>query len=212
MRLFSLLFLFSFISFPQQSNLSKAVNSISEYIASDHFIQLQKQIGDLSATDSIYTFAIRYTENDRSEALLSLMLATVPYNKVPINIPIINSTLNYPLISADEETFLKKNENLPRNLFIDTPQNISGDQDKLAHFFGSAFLSYESAFFDLGELIGYFVEVFEESFSVQSKIDLRDLDVNNYGRFFGDMLNENPDLLPSQIIILRSMRFIKISI
>ncbi|MDP2365179.1 MAG: hypothetical protein Q8M94_15605 [Ignavibacteria bacterium] len=212
MRLFSLLLLFSFSSFPQQSNLSKAVNHISEYIASEKFIQLKNQIGDIAAADSIFFEATKVTDGNISEALLALMFATVPYREVPIQIPLIKSIVLYPLTSADEETFLRKNENLPRYLFFDSPQNDYGDKDKLAHFFGSAFLSYESNIFDMGKLIGYFVEAFEESFKVQSNIDLRDLDVNDYGRLFGNLLKENKDLLPSQIFLLRSLRFFRITL
>lgn len=194
----------------QQSKLSKAVNSISEYIASENFIQLKKEYGDLIAVDSIYKFALKTNNYDYSETLLSLMFATVPYRVVPIQTPLLKIQLNYPLISADEEVFNKKNNNLPRYLFIDTPQNNYGDLDKLAHFFGSAFLSYNSRLFDLGELIGYFVEVFEESFKVQSSIDLRDIDVNYYGRFFGNLLDADKTVMPSQIILLRSIRYIRI--
>ncbi|MCJ7555230.1 MAG: hypothetical protein MUO34_15265 [Ignavibacteriaceae bacterium] len=199
-------------SFPQQSRLSKAVNHISEYIASEQFINLANEIGDLAATDSIYIQALQYTEFNYSESLLALMLATVPYSEVPIQLPIIKSLVYYPLISADEEIFLKKNENLPRYLFLDTPQNKYGDKDKLAHFFGSAFLSYESRFFDLGKLIGYFVEAFEESFKVQSSVNLRDLDVNKYGRLFGRLLKKDKCILPSQIFLLRSLRYIRITL
>jgi hypothetical protein len=199
-------------TFTQQSYLSKAVNHISSYIASEEFLQLKNKIGDVSAVDSIFIDATKYTEGNISDALLALMLATVPYNEVPIQIPLFNSTINFPLTSADEETFLKKNENLPRYLFFDTPKNNYGDKDKLAHFFGSAFLSYESNIFDLGKLIGYFVEAFEESFKVQSSVDLRDLDVNEYGRLFGELLKENKDLLPSQIFLFRSIRFLRVTI
>jgi len=212
LRILLLLIFISLNSFSQQSNLSKTVNYISSYIASDHFSNLKNNIGDVAATDSIFSEAIRFTEYDYGDALIALMLATVPYNEVPIQIPIINSIVYYPLSSADEETFLKKNENLPRYLFFDSPQNNYGDKDKLAHFFGSAFLSYESNIFDIGKLIGYFVEAFEESFKVQSTVDLRDLDVNEYGRLFGDLLKENKDLLPSQIFLLRSIRFLRVKI
>ncbi len=197
-------------TFPQQSKLSKAINHISEYIASEHFIDLINEIGDLAATDSIYIQALQCTEFNYSEALLALMFATVPYRKVPIQLPIIRLLVYYPMISADEEIFLKKNENLPRYLFLDTPQNEYGDKDKLAHFFGSAFLSYESRFFDLGKLIGYFVEAFEESFKVQSSVNLRDLDVNDYGRLFGTLLKKDKSILPSQIFLFRSLRYIRI--
>jgi hypothetical protein len=211
-RLFLLLLLFSPISLAQQSYLSKTVNNITAYIASDKFIQLKNQIGDVAAADSIFKEAVNFTEGDIADALLGLMLATVPYREVPIQIPLINSKVLYPLTSADELTFFKKNENLPRYLFFDTPQNDYGDKDKLAHFFGSAFLSYESNIFDLGKLIGYFVEAFEESFKVQSNVDLRDLDVNDYGRIFGNLLKKDKDLLPSQIFLLRSIRFLRVTL
>lgn len=198
------------IILPQQSNLSKAVNKISEYIASDNFIQIRNECGDLSATDSIYTYAIKIEDYNYDDALLALMLATVPYREVPIQIPLIKVMVYYPLISADEYTYSKKNINLPRYLFFDTPNDNYGDKDKLAHFFGSAFLSYESNIFDLGKLIGYFVEAFEESFKVQSSIDPRDLDVNYYGRLFGSILKENKTLLPSQILLFRSLRYLRV--
>jgi hypothetical protein len=212
LRILLLLIFISLNSFSQQSNLSKTVNYISSYIASEHFSNLKNNIGDVAATDSIFSEAMRFTEYDYGDALIALMLATVPYNEVPIQIPIFNSTVYYPLTSADEETFLTKNENLPRYLFFDSPQNNYGDKDKLAHFFGSAFLSYESNIFDIGKLIGYFVEAFEENFKVQSSVDLRDLDVNEYGRLFGDLLKENKDLLPSQIFLIRSIRFLRVII
>jgi len=169
-------------------------------------------VGDLAAADSIFVEAITFTNGNLSNALLALMFATVPYREVPIQIPLINTIVNYPLTSADEETFLKKNENLPRYLFFDSPQNDYGDKDKLAHFFGSAFLSYESNIFDLGKLIGYFVEAFEESFKVQSNVDLRDLDVNDYGRLFGNFLKDDKQILPSQIFLLRSLRFFRVTL
>ncbi len=212
MKSFVILFLIILVnySFSQQSRLSKAVNHISEYIASEQFINLINEIGDLAATDSIYVQALECTEYDYSESLLALMFATVPYREVPIQIPLINSIVYYPLTSANEQIFSKKNENLPRYLFLDTPQNEYGDKDKLAHFFGSAFLSYESRFFDLGKLIGYFVEAFEESFKVQSSVNLRDLDVNEYGRLFGSLLKKDKCILPSQIFLFRSLRYIRI--
>jgi hypothetical protein len=196
----------------QQSQIFKTVNHISQYIASENFFNLKKEIGDVSAVDSIYSTALQFTDQNIAEALLGLMLATVPYREVPVQVPLLSFILYYPLTSADSETFLTKNENLPKNLFFDSPQNNFGDKDKLAHFFGSAFLSYESKFFDLGKLIGYFVEAFEESFKVQSSVDLRDLDVNEYGRFYGELLKENDNLLPSQIFLLRSIRFLRVSI
>lgn len=198
--------------FSQQSKFSKSVNAISDYIASDNLLSIRKNNGELSAIDSIYLFAIRVNNGNLSETLLSLTFSTVPYREVPIQMPLLNLVLNYPLTSASEKTFIKKNENLPRYLFFDSPTNEYGDMDKLAHFFGSAFLSYNSNIFDLGEFIGYFVEAFEESFKVQSKIDLRDIDVNYYGRLFGRLIKKNKKILPSQILLLRSLNIFRIKL
>jgi hypothetical protein len=197
-------------NFTQQSKLSKSVNFISEYIASEKFKILKNEIGDINVIDSIFTKALDQSNENYSEALLALTFATVPYREVPIQVPIIKTIINFPLVSASDSIFNLKNKNLPRYLFIDTPQNDYGDLDKLAHFFGSAFLSYNSNIFDLGELIGYFVEAFEESFKVQSEIDYRDIDVNFYGRLFGKLLKKDKSVLPSQIILLRSLKFINI--
>lgn len=191
--------------FSQQSKLSKSVNFISEYIASRSFLTLKKEIGDLKTVDSIFIKSCNHSNKDFSEALLALTFATVPYKEVPIQIPLLKVIVNYPLISASDSIFLLKNENLPRYIFFDSPADNYGDKDKLAHFFGSAYISYASNIFDLGDPIGYFVEVFEESFKVQSTIDERDLITNNLGNTFGKLLKRNKNILPSQIIILRTL-------
>ncbi len=204
-----LIFILAFNVYPQQSKLSKAVNYLSEFIASDYFRTLEKTTGDLQRVDTLFNRAVNYRGGDYSEALLSLTLATVPYKKVPIQIPLIKTIIQYPLTSADDSVFLIKNKNLPKDLFFDTPQNSFGDKDKLAHFFGSAFLAYNSSIFDLGDLIGYFVEVFEEEFKVQSVIDNRDLMTNKYGYIFGTYLKKNKRIQPSSAFLLRTLFYIR---
>lgn len=189
----------------QQSYISKNVNYISEYLASNKFIKLNKSIGDLHSIDSIFTIAANLTEYNYKEAFLALTFATVPYKEIPIQIPIIKIKLYYPLISASEYIFSIKNENLPKHFFFDSPSGSYGDKDKLAHFFGSAFISYASNIFDLGNPIGYFVEVFEETFKVQSSIDERDLATNKLGNIFGTLLKKNKNILPSEVLILRTL-------
>ena len=198
--------------FPQQSKLSRAVNYLSAFIASDYFIELKETNSDLALVDSIYLRAIVFTEKDYSEALLALTFATVPYKKIPVVIPIIKEVICYPFIATDDSTFNLKNKNLPRYLFYDSPKTNQGDVDKLAHFFGNAFIGYSENIFDLSSLIGYFVESFEESFKVQSKVDYRDLDVNWYGDQFGKLLKENVKLLPSQIMLIRSLKYFRFTL
>jgi hypothetical protein len=183
------------------------VNSISEYIASTDFLSIKGRVGDLKSIDSIYTQAFNHSDHDYSETLLALTFATVPYREVPVQVPLLKTILYFPLISASDSIFNLKNLHLPRNIFFDSPKTESGDQDKLAHFFGSAYISYASNIFDFGNAIGYFVEVFEESFKVQSSVDERDLITNQFGNTFGTLLKKNKNILPSQIIILRTITY-----
>jgi hypothetical protein len=198
--------------FPQQSKLSKAVNYLSGYIASNSFFELDQSTPHLNLVDSIYLNAIKFYNEDHSEALLALTFTTVPYRKVPITLPLINIVVHYPLISADLDTYLLKNQNSPSQLFYDSPQNNYGDKDKLAHFFGNSFIGYAEPVFDLADVFGYFVEAFEEDFKAQSKVDFRDMNVNWYGKLFGDLLEENKNILPSQVLLIRSFRYFNLNL
>ena len=212
MKLFFFIVLFfisTFIVNAQQSRLSKSVNYLSEFIASDYFCKLNENSNDLNLVDTLFNHAVKYENNDYSEALLSLTLAVVPYKKVPIQIPLLKSIVRYPLTSDNDSVFYKKNKNLPKNFYFDTPVNSFGDKDKLAHFFGSAFLAYNSSIFDLGDLIGYFVEVFEEEFKVQSVIDNRDMMTNKLGYIFGTFLKKNKNIRPSTVFLLRTLIYIR---
>ncbi len=193
-------------AFSQQSKLSKAVNYLSEFIASDYYKQLEKTNNSLSLVDTIYLRAVRYKNYDYSEALLALTFATIPYNVVPIRLlPFVNITIDYPIITDSESIFLAKNRNLPSRLYYDTPTNDFGDKDKLAHLFGAAFISYTSYLFDFTNLIGYFVEVFEQTFEVQNSVDRRDLDTDKLGDLFGKVLRNSKKVLPSDIFLTYSL-------
>lgn len=198
--------------FTQQSSVSKGVNYLSEFIASDYFIELKKSNTDLSLVDSMYLRAVKFYNYDYQEALLSLTFATIPFRRVPLVIPLINTRIYYPLISANDSISTLKNENLPSRLFFDTPNDNGGDKDKLAHFFGNAFIGYAENILKLADVFGYFVEAFEEDFKAQSEVDFRDVDVNWYGVLFGDMLEVNKNILPSQMMIIRSLRYVVITI
>jgi len=198
--------------FPQQSTLSKGVNYLSEFIASDYFLELKGRNTDINLVDSLYKRAIRFYQNDYEEALLALTFTTIPYRRVPLVIPLIKSRIYYPLISDNDSISNLKNKNLPNRLFYDTPEDNYGDKDKLAHFFGNAFIGYAENILNLADVFGYFVEAFEEDFKAQTSVDFRDVDVNWYGVLFGDMLETNKNILPSQIMTLRSLRYFLITI
>jgi hypothetical protein len=216
-KIFLILFLFIIASiqpyiFSQQSELSKGVNYISEFIASDYFKELAKTNSDLALTDTIYLRAVRFKDYNYSEALLALTFAVIPYKTVPIKIPLLGLKLNFPLTSDCDSIFALKNRNLPKEFYDDTPTGNYGDKDKLAHFFGSAYISYTSRIFDLGNLIGYFVESFENKFKVQSAVDPRDMMTNTVGQLFGRILKKNKAILPSDVLIIHNLQFIIINL
>ncbi|MCW8813615.1 MAG: hypothetical protein OQK65_08805 [Chlorobium sp.] len=205
-------FILSCPIFSQQSNLSKGVNYLSALIASDYFVGLKKGCSDLNLVDSIYARALEFYNNDFQEALLALTFTTIPQKRIPLVIPLIKARIYYPLISANDSISTLKNQHLPGKLFYDSPEDVSGDKDKLAHFFGNGFIGYAEIILDLADVFGYFVETFEEDFKVDSKIDYRDMDVNWYGVLFGNMLEINKKILPSQIMIIRSLRYFVITL
>ncbi len=194
-------------------SLSGAVYYLSRYIASDRFKTLKQNVNDVDLVDTLYLRALKYENNDYSEALLALTFTTLPFNRMPLHLPVFGAQINLRLPSVNESLFLEKNKELPSQIFFDSPQNPFGDKDKVAHFFGNAFLSYNITFFNISKFMGILVELFETSFKVGGGLDNRDLITNYIGEFFGKALNINKNLLPSQsfnlYLLLRG--FIKIN-
>lgn len=190
------------------NNLDNSLQYLVKYISSEEFNKLKAYCNDLTLVDSIYSKSLQINEGDISESLLALTFATLPFDKMTVEIPLINSKTNLQLQEVDSVLFKTKNTNLPSQLFFDSPPN--GDRDKLAHFFGNAFLSYNISVFNISKILGIFVELFEESFLVSGGLDYRDITVNYLGEFFGKFLNKNNKLLPSEVLSLYSLMFIKI--
>ena len=208
MRFIIVIIMFPFLVSPQVKHLFYAVDSLSKYMA----VKQYNEINDLYAVDSIYLHAKTQLNGDLSETFLSLTFAAIPYNNVPIRLPVIHLILNFPLMCSADSIYRLKNHNLPARLYFDTPDDNYGDRDKNAHFFGSAFISYSSRVFDLGDLIGYFVEVFEESFEVQNQVDPRDIQANQLGNLFGKIIKKHKNVMPSQILILKTLYQIRMNL
>ncbi len=183
--------------FPQQSRLGRNVVEVSEYIASDQFLRNTAGADDFTKVDSIWAYTLRHAGGDLTDALAAMIFSTLTVNNATIVTPVLRLRLTIPLFSAADSTLRMKNLNLPRRFSADTPPGSGGDVDKLAHFFGSAYLSYNFFIFDLSYFIGLFVEVFEESFKVDSRADNRDVRFNMLGIEFGKALKDNPGAMPS---------------
>lgn len=203
-KIFFCFLLFNFfaeIGLAQHSSTFLRVDSLTRFIASDYFNSLKIFSSDIDLVDTIYQRSLGINNNNLSEALLIAVFATIPYKVIPINLPIVKLRFDIPLVSSDSATYITKNKNLPKKLLHDSPDGEHGDKDKLAHFFGNAFLEYNSHVMDFTEGIGYFVEVFEEEFIGETKIDFRDMRANKLGELFGKKLKTDCSFLPSYFFI-----------
>jgi len=194
---------------PEQSNsqgkkpsFQDGVIYLSLFIADGNFIQ-EKQ-DDLEIVNEIFNHAVEFYQGDISEALLALTFATLPFNKMVINLPILNVNIPLNLPSVNEWLFLKKKKNIPGNIYFDSKLNGGQDKDKLPHFFGNAFLAYNISAINASKFLGLFVEMFESAFKV-SGVDYRDIQTNHLGEFFGYSLKENPKHLPSHFLKVYSL-------
>ena len=178
-------------------NLSNGFIYLNNYIASSKFGKMKNETDNLALIDSIWNESVRYFDGDISEALLAATFATLPFDKMPLKLP-FGLKMDLLLPSPGDSLFKAKLKNLPSGFLIDSPKGKNSDTDKIAHFFGNAFLSYNISWIHLSDFLGLFVETFEKSFKVNGALDIRDLAINRFGSAFGKALNENRNLAPSQ--------------
>lgn len=192
-------------AFQSNKTFQDGVIYISQFIVENNFSE--NNLNDYEMVDSIYTLAVDFYEGDISEALLALTFATLPFNRMVIKIPIFNLKVPLRLPSVSESIFKLKKNNLPGIIYFDSPKQNGQDKDKVAHFFGNAFLSYNVSLFNLSKFLGFFVELFEASFNVSAGIDFRDLQTNILGEYFGKSLHKNNSLMPSDFFNVYSLFF-----
>ncbi|NJD23734.1 MAG: hypothetical protein FIA82_13880 [Melioribacter sp.] len=182
---------------------------LTNYMTSEEYKQFSQIHNDLEIVDHIYEKALDFFEGDYSETFFCLTFALIPYNKIPMRLPILRIQVTVPLPSPPQNIFDEKLKNTPKRLFNDSPHNNFGDKDKLAHFFANAFLHYDISFFNLSEFLGIFVEYFEQGFFIQGGFDRRDLITNHLGEIFAEMVKKDKNAKPSeafkiyQLLILR---------
>lgn len=210
-----LLTLFPSQNLPAQSKFDKSFYGglfyLSEFIASREFESFKKNNDELSQVDLIYQKAIDFYDGDFSEALLALTFTCLPFNHIKVRL-LFGSQINFPLPSPPKKIFKQKVANLPSRLFFDTPETDFGDKDKLAHFFGNAFLRYNFGFFNLSKFMGIFVENVEEGLFIEGGYSFRDLIANHLGELFAESLKCNKNILPSDILKIYQLLFIRIKL
>ncbi len=213
-RIYTLFIIFiSFLSLNAQTHKSfyDGLFYLSNFIASPEFYELKKSKSDLEQVDIIFEKSKIYFEQDISESLLCLTFCVLPFNKIDFKLPLGLGIMKIPLPSPPKNIFIKKLENLPSRLFLDSPKNPFGDKDKLAHFFGNAFLRYNISLFNFSKFMGIFVEETEQNFFANGELDRRDLTANYLGELFAEMLKNNSTSKPSQALIVYQLLYFRVN-
>lgn len=198
------------INAQNSTDLSDAVYTICEYISSERFQKIKENYHPLELIDSIYLKAEKIYSGDISEMLLSTTFSTLPFDHIPIVLPALNILIKLPLPSVEKLLFERKNKNLPSGFLVDSFSKES-DKDKIAHFFGNAFIAYSISFIHLSDFLGLLIELFENAFYVEGSVDARDIIINRLGQKFGEDLKKDSSLLPSQYISIYNSLLILMS-
>lgn len=171
---------------------------LRSYIASDEFSRSSDSLSTAQRVDAIYLKAVMLTDGNVMEALFLCAVATLPYKTFPAVIPLVNFVITVPVSTESEGQFRRRLKNLPSGLFLDS--HARGDQDKLTHFFGSAYLVcvLKAPLWTMS--IGSCVEMLESIFKLEGSRDLRDEVANERGIAFGTELMQLRDVLPSKFL------------
>lgn len=147
---------------------------------------------DLDRLDMIYLHILHAKNNKKGATLLACTGATLRHRYFPLPFGI-----KFYMLHERDADFKLLDKTLPRNLYADQPQKP--DNDKLQHFFASAWLTYIFNDAELADIIGLKVEKYEDLIVKGDAYDERDIRTNRLGQQFAVLLRDNPNTLPSQL-------------
>lgn len=154
---------------------------------------------ELEHINIIFAKGMKLSNNKVSTALLAISFAVLNRTYIKPTFPLIG-VVRLPLPAEDSAEAVSRIRKLPRYFFNDSPRDKWGDSAKLVHFFGSAFLTYETGTRKLPDEIGIWVEEGEVAFRLDSVAQQRDVFINRLGQQFGDALSEGREVLPSDFL------------
>lgn len=160
---------------------------------------------ELHHIDMIFLKAMELSNRQISTALLATSIAVLNRTDIRPTFPILG-IITIPLPAEDSADAMARIDKLPRYIFPDSPQGKWGDSDKLVHFFGSAYLTYETGAPPIPDAIGKFVENGEVALKLDTAADPRDVFANRLGQEFGQALSDGRNVLPSDFL---SAKYIK---
>ena len=154
---------------------------------------------ELHHIDMLYLKAMELSNNQISTALLATSIAVLNRTDITPTIPLLG-IVKLPLPAEDSADAVARINKLPRYIYPDSPQDKWGDSDKLVHFFGSAYLTYETGARPIPDAIGKFVEKGEVALKLDTAADPRDVFTNRLGQEFGRALSDGRNVLPSDFL------------
>jgi hypothetical protein len=173
--------------------------AIREYIRDERFLMLRSRCGDMHAIDAVYLKSLKIADYSIVRALFLSFMAVLEHRNVDMKIPVFGS-VTVPVTFEEDSIFYARIKNLPKHVYSDTPQGFSGDEDKLQHFFGSAYLAFASESPGFTRTTGDFIEWIESKIIIGGADDPRDKRANRQGKSFGRDLLVVKTLLPSDYL------------
>lgn len=175
-------------------------DSLRSYIRGDDFPEVNPERNEeLKHIDLLFEKGMELSENGVGDALLAISFAVLNRTFIKPTFPLIG-TIRLPLPAEDSVNAASRITKLPRYFFSDSPRDKWGDSAKLVHFFGSAYLTYETGTKKLPDAIGIWVEEGESTFKLDSVGQQRDVFINRLGQQFGDALSQGRQVLPSDFL------------
>ncbi len=174
------------------------IHRLRGFIAGDLFPARYGGLPAATRIDVIYLAAVKIAEGDPIQALLISCFATLPYRTFDAIVPLAQWVITLPVSTESREEFRRRLRNLPAGFLPDSPPR--GDQDKLPHFFGSAYIACVTKSSAYGERAGIWVETLESVFKLEGFSDERDIRAGEHGIDFGRALLAHRNALPSEFL------------
>lgn len=182
-----------------EPKIFQVTNKLRAYIREDLPTPSHDRAGELRHIDMIFVKSMELSDKKISTALLACSFAVLNRTDIKPTFPLLG-IITLPLPAEDSSDAAARIAKLPRYFFPDSPQNGWGDSDKLVHFFGSAYLTYETGTRKLPDAIGKLIEQGEVAFKLDTAADPRDVFANRLGQQFGAALGDGRDVIPSDFL------------
>lgn len=190
---------FKFLQRLFEPSIFRVTDELRKYIRTELPPVTHDRSEEIHHIDMIYVKAMELSHKEVSVALLASAVAVLNRTDFKPTFPLLGSVV-IPLPSENSADAAQRIAKLPRYFLSDSPQDKWGDSPKLVHFFGSAYLTYETGTKNLPDAIGKWIEEGEATFKLDSLGQQRDVFINRLGQEFGDALSEGRDVLPSDFL------------